>query len=548
MNEPFLTITPLGGLGEIGLNCQMWETERGMVLVDCGIMFPDDLQLGVDVVIPPLDPILERRDQVLGMILTHGHEDHIGAAPWLLSHIKGLTLYGSPFTLSLVEHKLRERGLMDRAQLVPVTARDDVELGDLRFHFLPVSHSIPQGYALAVESPVGRIIHTGDFKIDNRSIDGMGTDLEAFRKFAGSGVRLLLSDSTNVEMAGHSQPEGVVKASLRDIFSAAGGRIVLTLFSSHIERIQSVFEMAREFDRAVVISGRSLANNIEKAREHGFLQYPPQLYPDQTVPDLPQDRVVILATGSQGEPWSALTRIVMGEHKQLRIQEGDTVIMSSRAIPGNGQAVNRLINQMYKLGARVMHEGVHATGHGHCEELRAMLIAARPEVFVPMHGEYRHLARHRDLALECGVAPGNALMLDDGQPLTLHRSGFELGAKIPAESLLVDGKGVGDVGALVLRERQLLGTAGVVVVSLVLDAKTGTLLHGPVIVSRGFVFTRRFDHVLDDAKCLVLDQLEDRPENDDIARLGDRIRSSMRSFFRKVMGRDPVVLPVITEI
>ena len=550
MSEPFLTITSLGGLGEIGLNCQMWETDRGMILVDCGIMFPDDLQLGVDVVIPPLNPIVERREQLLGVILTHGHEDHIGAVPWLLSCIKGLILYGSPFTLSLVGDKLRERGLMDRAQLVPVTPRDDVELGNLRFRFLPVSHSIPQGYALAVESPVGRVIHTGDFKVDNRSIDGKGTNLETFREFAGKGARLLLSDSSNVEVAGHSRPEGVVKETLRDIFAAAGGRIVLTLFSSHIERIQSVFEIAKEFDRAVVISGRSLNNNIEKAQEHGFLQHPPQLYADQdqAVPDLPPDRVIILATGSQGEPWSALTRIAMGEHKYLSIQEGDTVIMSSRTIPGNAQAVNRLINQMYKLGARVMHEGVHATGHGHREELRAMLAAVRPEVFVPIHGEYRHLARHRDLALECGVAPGNALMLDDGQPLTLYRDRFELNDRIPAESLLVDGKGVGDVGALVLRERQLLGAAGVVVVSLILDAVTGKLLHGPDIVSRGFVFTQHFEHVLDDAKRLVLNQLEERLETDGIERLGDRIRSSTRGFFRKVMGRDPMVLPIIMEL
>jgi ribonuclease J len=548
MNEPFLTITPLGGLGEVGLNCQMWETARGMVLVDCGIMFPDDLQFGVDVVIPPLQPILERREQLLGVILTHGHEDHIGAVPWLLSYITGLTLYGSPFTLSLVEHKLSERDLMDRARLAPVTPRDTVELGDLRFRFVPVSHSIPQGYALAVESPVGRVIHTGDFKVDSRSVGGHATNLEAFREFAGKGARLLLSDSTNIEAAGHSRPEGMVKEALRDIFAAAQGRIVITLFSSHIERIESVFEICREFERAVVISGRSLINNIEKAREHGFLQRQPQLFADQTVPDLPPDRVVILATGSQGEPWSALARIAMGEHRRLHIQEGDTVIMSSRAIAGNAQAVNRMINQMYKLGARVMHEGVHATGHAHREELRAMLAAARPDVFVPMHGECRHLAQHRDLALECGVAPGNALLLYDGQPLTLYPDRFELGDRIPAASLLVDGKGVGDVGALVLRERQLLRDAGVVVVSLILDAKTGELLHGPDIVSRGFVFARHFDHILDDAKCLVRDQLEDRPENDDAARLGERIRACARAFFRKVMGRDPVVLPIITEI
>ncbi len=544
-----MTITPLGGLGEIGLNCQMWDSPKGMVLVDCGLMFPDDLQLGVDVVIPPLDPILEQRDRLLGVVITHGHEDHIGALPWLASVVNGLKIYGSPLTLAFIEHKLRERGLMHRVELNTVTPKSVVTLGDFVFRFLPVSHSIPQGYALAVETPVGRILHTGDFKLDNNAPEGMGTRLESFRDFAGKdGVRLLLSDSTNVEVAGHSRPEGVVKEALREIFAAAEGRIVITLFSSHIERIQSVFEIAREFDRAVVISGRSLVNNIERAKDYGYLKNPPQVYTDQAVPELAPERLVILATGSQGEPLSALARITTGEHRQLSIQEGDTVIMSSRAIPGNAPAVNRLINQMYRLGARVFHEGVHATGHAHREELRSMLNAARPQMFVPVHGEFRHMVRHRDLARECGVAAENALILEDGQPLTLFKDGFRLEEKIPAESLLVDGKGVGDVGALVLRERQLLGGAGVVVASIVLDAHTGALLRGPEMISRGFVFTRRFDHILEDAKCLVLDQLENRPENDDATKLGDRIRSSLRGFFRKVMGRDPVVLPVITEI
>ena len=548
-HEPRLTITPLGGQGEIGLNCQMWSTQKGVVLVDCGLMFPDDLQLGVDVVIPPLDPILEQRDRLLGVVITHGHEDHIGALPWLATVVNGLHIYGSALTLAFIEHKLRERGLLHRVELITVTPKSAITLGDLTFHFFPVSHSIPQGYALAVETPVGRVIHTGDFKLDNTASENMGTNLEQFREFAGKdGVRLLLSDSTNVEVAGHSRPEGVVRETLRDIFAAAEGRVLITLFSSHIERIQSVFEIAREFDRSVVISGRSLSNNIERAQEYGYLKNPPQLYTDQAVPDLTPERLVILATGSQGEPLSALARITTGEHRNLSIQKGDTVIMSSRAIPGNAPAVNRLINQMYKLGARVFHEGVHVTGHAHREELRAMLNAARPRLFVPVHGEFRHMVRHRELAYECGVPSGKALILEDGQPLTLLPENFRLEEKIPAESLLVDGKGVGDVGALVLRERQLLGAAGVVVTSMVLDAHTGELLHGPEMISRGFVFTRRFDHILEDAKCLVLDQLEDRPEDDDLAKLADRIRSSLRGFFRKVMGRDPVVLPIITEI
>ena len=551
MTDTFLTITPLGGLGEIGMNCQMWNTPEGCVLVDCGIMFPDDQQLGVDVVIPPLEPILAQRERLLGVVLTHGHEDHIGAVPWLVSFVKGLKVYGSPMTLALVEHKLRERGLLDRAELITVTPEHDLTLGGLRFHFIPVSHSIPQGYALAVDTPVGKVVHTGDFKIDEFPSDGVGTDLPALRNFAGAdGVRLLLSDSTNAESEGHTQSEKVVRETFHEIFSEAKGRIVITLFSSHIERIQMVFDMAREFDRAVVVSGRSLVNNIERARDLGFMRMPPELFTDQTIPEVSPERMVVIATGSQGEPLSALSRIASGEHRQLSIMEGDTVIMSSRVIPGNARAVNRLINQMYRMGADVCHDGtrpVHVSGHGRRDELRTMLDAVRPKFFVPIHGEYRHLIQHRDLARDWGIAPERTFILDDGEPLTLLPDTIRLEEKIPADSILVDGKGVGDVGNLVLRERQLLGGDGVVVVVLVLDEETGEVIHGPDMISKGFVFEQQFSHLLEDAKCLVLDHLETSPRLG-IPRLGDRIRSSLRSFFRKVVGRDPVVVPVITEV
>ena len=544
MTDTFLTITPLGGLGEIGMNCQMWNTPEGCVLVDCGIMFPDDQQLGVDVVIPPLEPILAQRGRLLGVVLTHGHEDHIGAVPWLVSFIKGLKVYGSPMTLALVEHKLRERGLLDRAELITVTPEHELALGGLRFHFIPVRHSIPQGYALAVDTPVGKVVHTGDFKIDEFPSDGVGTDLPALRSFAGAdGVRLLLSDSTNAESEGHTQSEKVVRETFHEIFSEAKGRIVITLFSSHIERIQMVFDMAREFDRAVVVSGRSLVNNIERGRDLGFMRMPPELFTDQTIPDVSPERMVVIATGSQGEPLSALSRIASGEHRQLSIMEGDTVIMSSRVIPGNARAVNRLINQMYRMGADVCHDGtrpVHVSGHGRRDELRTMLDAVRPKFFVPIHGEYRHLIQHRDLARDWGIAPERTFILDDGEPLTLLPDTIRLEEKIPADSILVDGKGVGDVGNLVLRERQLLGGDGVVVVVLVLDEETGEVIHGPDMISKGFVFEQQFSHLLEDAKCLVLDHLETSPRLG-IPRLGDRIRSSLRSFFRKVVGRDPVV-------
>jgi len=553
MTDSYLTITPLGGLGEIGLNCQIWDTPEGSVLVDCGIMFPDEQQLGVDTVIPPLDAILARRERLAGVVLTHGHEDHIGAVPWLVTFAKGLTIYGSPFTLALVGHKLRERGILDRADLVAIDARHDLALAGMTFRFMPVSHSIPQGFALAVDTPVGKVVHTGDFKIDPCPMEGVGTDLAAFRAFAGpEGVRLLLSDSTNAESEGHTEPERRVRETFHDIFSNARGRIVITLFSSHIERIQMVFDMAAAFGRAVVVSGRSLINNIERARELGFLRMPPELLTDQTVADLPPERTTLIATGSQGEPFSALSRIATGEHRNLSIGEGDTVIMSSRVIPGNARAVNRLINQMYRMGANVCHDAtrlVHVSGHAKRDELRAMLEAVRPHYFVPIHGEYRHLIQHRELARECGVDAERARILEDGQPLTLLPNGeYRLEEKIPATSILVDGKGVGDVGNLVLRERQLLGGDGVVVVVIVIDGESGELLHGPDMISKGFVFEQQYSHILEDAKCLVLDLFEEGTADLTAHRLGERIRASLRGFFRKVVGRDPVVVPAITEV
>ena len=464
-SEQFLTVTPLGGLGEIGLNCQLWETSAGVVMVDCGLMFPDDFHLGVDVVIPHFGAVSAVRDKLLGIVLTHGHEDHIGALPWLVPQLRGTRIYGSYFTLALVEHKLREHELLDWVELCPVEPGDQVALGDMTFHFFPVCHSIPEGFGLGVETPVGRIVHSGDFKIDPQPLAGSGTDLATFRDFAGpEGARLLFSDSTNVERDGRSLTERAVMESLGKVFDEAPGRIVVTLFSSHIQRIQEVFDLARERGRTVVISGKSLANNIEMARDLGIAKLPPSFFNAHNgVPDLPDEQLVLVVTGAQGEPLSALSRMVLGGHRQLSIRKGDTVVMSSRMIPGNVKAVSRLINEMYRLGATVLYESVraiHASGHAHRDELRELLGAVRPEYFVPVHGEYRHLFKHGQLARECGVKPDNVVLLEDGCPLTLLPDGIRLEPPVPVECTLVDGKGVGDVGSAVLRERRILGDEG----------------------------------------------------------------------------------------
>ncbi len=559
MAEGSVTITPLGGLGEIGMNCQKWQTDKGVVLVDCGLMFPDDSLLGVDVVIPDLSTVFAEGENVLGIVLTHGHEDHIGALPWLLvqyKSLKGLHIYGSPFTLALVGHKFEERGLMDRVVLIPVQPYESVALGDLTFHFVPVRHSIPQSYALCVDTPAGKIIHTGDFKLDSEAIDGEACDpVHDFLRFSeDSGdkkIRLLFADSTNVENAGHSCPESRVCKDLDSIFAEVEGRIFIALFSSHIRRIRTVLELAEKYGRSVFVSGRSLSTNISKAVELGLLEEPKNLYNEaEGFPEIAPERTVVLATGTQGEALSALARIARGEHRHISLREGDTVIMSSRVIPGNARAVSRVLNQIYRLGARVFREDgriVHATGHACEEELREVISAVQPEYFIPVHGEYRHLALHAGLAEKCGVDPLHIKIIEDGQPITVSSEGLRLESPIPAESVMVDGKGVGDVGRLVLKERRILGGEGMVAVVLVIAEETGEVLLGPEMISRGFVFEQQYDHLLEDSKCLVLDLLENTPP-DRYEMLSDQIRSTMRRFFRDVLGRDPVIMPIVLKV
>lgn len=548
--EECIKITPLGGLGEIGLNCQIWESEGGSVMVDCGLMFPDDLYSGVDVLIPHAAAIQSFQDRLKAIILTHGHEDHIGALPWIVPELKGIKIYGSRFTLELVSHKLDEHGLLRHVELCPVDSTSVVEIGSMKFHFFPVCHSIPHGFGLGVETPVGRIIHTGDFKLDPDPLDGGRTDIEAFRNFAGpDGARLLLSDSTNVLREGRSLTEREVKESLDKLFQSARGRIVVTLFSSHIQRIQEVFDLASRYGRSVVISGKSLATNIQIASGLGDCRLPPDFHNAYYgLPDLPDEKLVLLVTGAQGEPLSALSRMVFGGHRQLSINKGDTVIMSSSVIPGNGRAISRMVNEMCRLGADVYYESsnpVHASGHAHRDELREMIDVTRPHLFVPIHGEYMHLALHGRLAARSGVPSDKIVIMEDGQPLVVYKDRHEILPAIPVDYTAVDGKGVGDVGSTVLRERRILGDDGIVVVSMTLEEGTGIVLQGPEIVSRGFIYEQQFSYLLEDAKCLILEQLEEsrNPES-----LREAIRFSLRRFFKRTLERDPLVLPMINVV
>ncbi|QGY40837.1 RNase J family beta-CASP ribonuclease [Pseudodesulfovibrio cashew] len=551
MASTSLTLYPLGGLGEIGMNCMAYGTERSMVLVDCGLMFPEDYHFGVDVVIPCFEMVLKQKEKLHGIVLTHGHEDHIGALPWLLQNVD-VPVYGSEFTLGLVESKLREHGLEKWADLRPVRPYDRVLIGDFKFNFFPVCHSIIEGFGLGIETPVGRVVHTGDFKIDRNPLGGHATDLAAFRKFAEEGVHLMLSDSTNVEHEGFALTEREIKVSLREIFSTAKGRILVSLFSSHIQRMQEVFDLADAQGRKVAVSGRSLHRNIELAREMGHLKIPKGTFIELEELDQYGDSdLVLLITGSQGEPLAALSRMAMGEHRQLQVRPDDLFILSSRFIPGNVKAITRVINNLYRYGAEVLYEkmhGIHASGHAHAGELALMIESVRPRYFIPVHGEYRHLVKHSRLAVECGVGERCSLVVENGQSVSFYEDGsVEYGPLFPAEKILVDGKGVGDVGQSVLKERQLLAGEGLVIVVLVVDQATGEISIGPDIMSKGFVFEQEYRHFLDDAKCIVLDVHENIAPGD-TNKLKERIRSALRRFFRKVLGRDPVVVPLVISI
>jgi ribonuclease J len=549
-DDNYVRLTPLGGLGAIGQNCMVMETRDHMVVIDCGLMFPDDFHLGVDVVIPRFDYIIKNKNKLKGIILTHGHEDHIGALPWLLPYVD-VPVYGSRFTLELVANKLIEFNLSDYIQTFVVSEKKPLQLGDFTFNFFPVCHSIIEGFGLGIETPVGRIVHSGDFKLDQDPMGGHRTDIQAFRDFSDSGVLLLMSDSTNVERDGYALTEREIMSSLRAIFAEAKGRILITLFSSHIQRMQEIFDLAKEFGRKVAVSGRSLAKNIEMSMEEGFLKVEDDTYCSlDKMCDSEDSRMVFLVTGSQGEPLSALTRIGLGEHKQLKIKKGDLVLMSSRIIPGNTKAITRVINNLYRLGAEVVYEkvrAIHASGHAHREELKAMLETVRPKFFIPLHGEYRHLYKHSELARECGVAPERSLVLENGQPVTFTGNTVRFEEEIKAESILVDGKGVGDVGQAVLKERHILGEEGLVIVVMVISDETGELLMGPRILSRGFIFEQHYDHVLEDAKCLLMDIFEDTPPGAN-KKLEEKSRSTLRRFFRKILDRDPIVIPLIIKV
>jgi ribonuclease J len=547
-------ITFLGGLGEIGRNCMVFEVEDELMLLDCGLMFPELDMLGIDLVLPDFTYLRENADRVVGCIATHGHEDHVGGLSFLLRELS-FPIYGSALTLGLARSRIEEAGLLDRTELIPVKDGERRRIGRFDCEFIPVTHSVPHGFATAFHTPQGTILHSGDFKLDLTPVDGRLTDLGTVGAIAkDEGIRLLLADSTNAEEAGHSRSETSVGKVLYDLFHAhEGRRIVIACFASHIHRVQQIADAAVAFGRKVATLGLSMKKNVRLAREMGLLHIPESALIDiEDIGDLPDGDVCVICTGSQGEPMSALTRMANRENKWLKIGEGDTVILSSHPIPGNEMNVSKVIDGMVRLGAEVVHSGiddVHATGHAKADELKTFHSIAKPDWFVPVHGEYRHMVSHARIARQMGMPADRVLVCEDGDSVILDDDGLRRGEQVPAGYLYVDGI-VGDVGQGVLRDRRVLADEGVVVVVVSVDVETGAILTGPEIITRGWVYAPEAEPLLteaaDEVRQAVKEAFEDG-KGTDIESLQRVVRRTAGRFVNDRTKRKPMIVPVVME-
>ena len=547
-----LKVIPLGGLGAIGKNMMVLEYGDSMLVVDTGLMFPDDEMLGIDLVLPDFSYVVENKDRVLGVIVTHGHEDHVGALPYLLKEVN-VPVYGTRLTLGLLNTKLGEHGLQGKTSLKEISPSKDLELGPFRIEFLEVSHSIPDGVGLGIHTPVGTVVHSGDFKLDQTPIDGRPTAMHRFAQLGSNGVLLLFSDSTNADRPGFTGPERSVGEKLDGIFALAQGRIIVASFASHIHRIQQVINTAARHGRSLAIIGRSMVKNVNIASNLGYLSVPEGLIVrPQDVAMLPPDRVVVLSTGSQGEPLSALARMASRDHPSVEIMKGDTVIISARPVPGNETSVNRTIDRLFAAGARVIYEasaGVHVSGHAAAEELKVMLNLVRPKFFMPVHGEHRHLYFHAELARATGIPDDHIFLLENGDILELEPDHAEVTGRVQAGMILVDGFAMGDLQELVLRDRQHLASDGLVMVVVVRSAQDGKVVGEPEVVFRGFAHAEP-EELTEAARRLVIELLGS-PEMEQVSDLGlvkNQVHDVLQKYLRKQSGRRPMVLPVIVEV
>lgn len=548
-----LKIIPLGGLGEIGMNMMIVEYRDSFFIIDAGLMFPEDYMLGVDYVIPNMDYIRQNSSKILGIVLTHAHEDHIGAIPYLLKEVNA-PVFGTSFTLGVVRHKLQEHNLLSSTVFHEISPREKLQIGPFELMFIRVGHSVIDGIGIAIKTPYGLIVHTGDFKINHTSIGDMITDVNGFARYGEDGVLALFSDSTNVEKEGYTISSKQIGETISRIVSGSKGRIIVSLFASNINRIQQIVDIAINRERKVVFDGRSIQTNVNIARDLGYISIPEEMEIGiAQVSDYSDDEIVMITTGSQGEPMSSLVRMAAGTHKQIKIKKNDTVILSSKFIPGNERAIGNIINKLYKQGAEVIYEKIseiHVSGHAFREELKLMIHLTKPKYFIPIHGEYRHLVLHAHLAEELGISRERILLAENGQVIEFDENCGGIKDRVTTGRLLVDGKGIGDVGRSILKERRLLSKDGLVVVNMALDEETGVVVYGPEIVSRGFVFETQSGHLLEDAKSAILKIVEDiKPDVPDrIDKIRSKIRTALKKYFDFSLRRHPVILPFILEV
>ena len=543
-------IIPIGGLDKIGQNMTLIECDDQILVVDCGVAFPGNDMLGIDLIIPNFDYIRQNREKLVGVVLTHGHEDHIGALPYFLREFQ-VPVYGTALTIALVENKMQESNVK-KYSLTVVKPGDVVTLGCFRTEFIRTNHSIGDAAALAISTPVGVIVHTGDFKVDYTPIHGSMIDLPRFAELGRREVLAMLSDSTNAERPGYTMSERTVGKTLLDIFDRSDeSRIIVATFASNVDRVQQIFNAARDHGRKVVVMGRSMVNVVNTAMDIGYLEVPEGTLVDiGDVNDYPDNEIVIITTGSQGEPLSALARMASGEHRNVTIKPGDKVIFSSKPVPGNEKTVTRVINELMKKGAEVVYETAHVSGHASQDELKLVYSLLQPKYFIPVHGEYKHLQAHKNLIQNMGHAEEDIFLMSVGDVLELDRVHGEVTDHFEMEDILVDGLGVGDVGNIVLRDRKLLAENGLLIIVLTLKRGTGLIEAGPDIVSRGFVYVRESETLMEGCRKVVMDVFDSCKQRsiNDWGSIKTEIRDALREFLWRETKRSPMILPIITEV
>ncbi|MBE6033845.1 ribonuclease J [Aminipila sp.] len=547
-----LRVIPIGGLNEIGKNMTVLEYKDDILIIDCGLSFPEDEMYGIDIVIPDFTYIVKNKEKVKGMVLTHGHEDHIGAIPYLLKQIN-VPIYGTRLTLGLVENKLKEHGI--KGNLMTVAHGDKVQLGAFNVEAIRSTHSVADAICLCIDTPVGKVFHTGDFKVDYTPIGGQPMDFARLAELGAKGIQLMLCDSTNATRTGYSMSEQTVGITLENIFRNSDARIIIATFSSNVHRVQKIIDNAVMVGRKVAISGRSMVNVVNIAMELGYLNVPANALIDiNKTKNIPDKELVIITTGSQGEPMSALARMASADHKAVSIKKGDMVILSSSPVPGNEKTVSNVVNKLFEKGAEVIYSDIadiHVSGHACEEELKLMHSLIKPKFFMPVHGEYRHLKRHAKIAESLGKEPENIFILENGNVLNITANKAEiLKEEVPSQAVYVDGLGVGDVGNIVLRDRKLLSESGLIIVVAAIDKASGTICSGPDIISRGFVYVRENENLIEQARNLVSNTLDKCCEENikDWNALKSAVRDDLRSFIYKQTKRSPVILPIFLEV